>query len=147
MQKNAGKRALGTVSHGVQTGPGWITSHLQGRRVESTRSEGHWLIIRFWDSHEARIGWQNSSGNQIDGKPFAYNMPWTALDNCRITNMLIDGVWLILETREKVEFRIGWANPETREQFKGEPFLENLDVRICIEGRAITGQAAAPGAG
>jgi len=59
---------------GKYNGPGFITSHLQGRTVESLLIDGTWLIIRFTDGHEARIGWQNKSGNQIKGEPFLENL-------------------------------------------------------------------------
>lgn len=36
--------------------------------------DGIWLIIRFVDGHEARIGWQDKSGNQLSGEPFLENM-------------------------------------------------------------------------
>ena len=52
---------------------GWITSHLQGRTVECLMRDGQWLIIRFTDGHEARIGWQHS-GNQVLGEPFLENL-------------------------------------------------------------------------
>ena len=35
--------------------------------------DGQWLIIRFTDGHEARIGWQHS-GNQVLGEPFLENL-------------------------------------------------------------------------
>ena len=61
---------------------------MQGRTVDCLLIDGTWLIIRFTDGHEARIGWQDKSGNQI----------------------------------------------------KGEPFLENLDVKIFISGAGMSGQ-------
>lgn len=67
-------RSLGTISHGVQSGPGWITSHLQGRTVEWFGIDGTWLIIRFTDGHEARIGWQDKHGNQLKGEAFLENL-------------------------------------------------------------------------
>ena len=73
---------------GKWNGPGFITSHLQGREIQALLIDGEWLIIRFTDGHEARIGWQDKSGNQI----------------------------------------------------KGEPFLENLDVKIFISGAGMSGQ-------
>ncbi len=54
-------------------GGGWITSHLQGRTVECIMRDGQWLILRFTDGHEARIGWQHS-GNQVLGEPFLENL-------------------------------------------------------------------------
>lgn len=54
-------------------GGGWITSHLQGRTVECLMRDGVWLILRFTDGHEARIGWQHS-GNQVLGEPFLENL-------------------------------------------------------------------------
>ena len=52
---------------------GWITSHLQGRTIECLMRDGVWLILRFTDGHEARIGWQHS-GNQVLGEPFLENL-------------------------------------------------------------------------
>ena len=52
---------------------GWITSHLQGRTIEAIMRDGMWLILRFTDGHEARIGWQHS-GNQVLGEPFLENL-------------------------------------------------------------------------
>jgi hypothetical protein len=83
-------RSLGTISHGIQSGPGWITSHLAGKTVEWFGIDGTWLIIRFTDGHEARLGWQDVHGNQL----------------------------------------------------KGEPFLENLDVKIQIVGASLSGEAS-----
>ena len=67
-------KQLGTLSTGVGQGPGWITSHLQGRTVEAFMMDGTWLILRFTDGHEARIGWQDISGNQLKGEPFLENL-------------------------------------------------------------------------
>ena len=53
---------------------GFITSWLQGRTVEYLLEDGKWLIIRFTDGHEARIGWQDASGNQLSGSPFIENL-------------------------------------------------------------------------
>ena len=67
-------KQLGTYSTGLQQGSGWITSHLQGRTVEAFMMDGTWLILRFTDGHEARIGWQDTSGNQLKGEPFLENL-------------------------------------------------------------------------
>ena len=67
-------RALGKWNTGINEGPGFITGHLQGRTVECLMIDGTWLIIRFTDGHEARIGWQDKSGNQIQGEPFLENL-------------------------------------------------------------------------
>ena len=54
---------------------GWITSHLRGRTIESLMHDGHWLIIRFTDGHEARIGWADANGStQNQGRPFLQNL-------------------------------------------------------------------------
>ncbi len=53
---------------------GWITTHLQGRTIECLMRDGMFLIIRFTDGHEARIGWQDKSGNQLAGDPFLENL-------------------------------------------------------------------------
>ena len=50
-----------------------------------------------------------------------------------------DGIWLILVTTCGHRYRIGWQ--DNGNQLKGEPFLENLDVRILIEGAGISGKA------
>jgi hypothetical protein len=49
---------------------GWITTYLQGRTIECLMRDGMFLIIRCTDGHEARIGWQDTSGNQLKGDPF-----------------------------------------------------------------------------
>lgn len=67
-------RQLGKYLTGQKQGPGFITSHLQGRKIESLLIDGTWLIIRFIDGHEARIGWQDKSGNQVRGEPFLENL-------------------------------------------------------------------------
>jgi hypothetical protein len=41
--------------------------------VEAIMRDGQWLILRFTDGHEARIGWQHS-GNQVLGEPFLENL-------------------------------------------------------------------------
>ena len=84
------RKALGKYGFNGEGG-GWITSHLQGRTVEAMYKDGTWLILRFTDGHEARIGFQDIHGNQL----------------------------------------------------KGEPFLENLDVRIQIAGVSLNGTADA----
>jgi len=53
---------------------GWITSHLQGRVIEMLMIDGIWLIVRCTDGSEAKIGWQDKSGNQLKGEPFLENM-------------------------------------------------------------------------
>ena len=53
---------------------GWITSHIQGRTLECALMDGEWLILRFIDGHEAKIGWQDASGNQLKGSPFIENL-------------------------------------------------------------------------
>ena len=55
-------------------GGGWITSFLQGRTVECIMEDGQWLILRFTDGHEAKIGWQDAAGNQLRGSPFLENL-------------------------------------------------------------------------
>lgn len=54
-------------------GGGWITSFIQGRTIECVMRDGQWLILRFTDGHEARIGWQHG-GNQVLGEPFLENL-------------------------------------------------------------------------
>lgn len=68
-------RATQLETYGEQGhGGGWITSFLQGRTIDCMMRDGKWLIIRCTDGHEARIGWQDTSGNQLDGDPFLENM-------------------------------------------------------------------------
>ena len=55
-------------------GGGWITSFCQGKTVDCFMRDGQWLIVRFTDGHEARIGWQDIQGNQLKGDPFLENM-------------------------------------------------------------------------
>lgn len=144
MQKTTDFRRL--EKYGEQGhGGGWITSYLMGRRIESTRNEGDFLVIRFNDQHEARIGWQDKSGNQITGCPFIYHRPWSHMESHRIDCMMVDGVWLIIQFVGGDYARIGWACRETKEQFKGEPFLENLDVRIDLVGASLSGAAGKAG--
>ena len=66
-------KQLETFGHQGHMG-GWITTHLQGRTVEALMKDGTWLIIRFTDGHEARIGWQDIHGNQLKGDPFLENL-------------------------------------------------------------------------
>ena len=63
-------RQLGKYSTGHHEGAGWITSHLQGRTVEALMIDGEFLILRFTDGHEAKIGWQDKSGNKLMGEPY-----------------------------------------------------------------------------
>jgi hypothetical protein len=53
---------------------GWITSTCAGKTVEYFAMDGTWLILRFTDGHEARIGWQDMHGNQLKGEPFLENL-------------------------------------------------------------------------
>ena len=63
---------------------------MQGRTLECALKDGTWLILRFTDGHEMKIGFQDKSGNQV----------------------------------------------------QGEPFVENLDVRVAIQGAGVTGTGA-----
>jgi hypothetical protein len=37
--------------------------------------DGHWLVLRFTDGHEARIGWADANGStQKQGRPFLENL-------------------------------------------------------------------------
>ena len=56
---------------------GWITSHIQGKTLECALKDDTWLILRFTDGHECRIGWQDTHGNQLKGEPFTENMDVT----------------------------------------------------------------------
>ena len=53
---------------------GWITSHLQGKEIECAMKDGTWLILRTTCGHEYRIGFQDTSGNQLKGEPFIENL-------------------------------------------------------------------------
>ena len=55
-------------------GGGWITSFVQGKTLDCCLQDGTYLILRFTDGHEAKIGWQDASGNQIKGSPFLENL-------------------------------------------------------------------------
>lgn len=67
-------RSLGKYSTGVNQGPGFITSLLGGKTIDCLLIDGTWLIIRCTDGHEARIGWQDIKGNQVNGEPFLENL-------------------------------------------------------------------------
>jgi len=56
--------------------------------------------------------------------------------------MYKDGTWLILRFTDGHEARIGFQDIHGN-QLKGEPFLENLDVRIQIAGVSLNGTADA----
>lgn len=88
MQKTSNRKQLAKYGEQGHLG-GFITSHLAGRTLEAFYMDGVWLILRFTDGHEARIGWQDVHGNQL----------------------------------------------------KGEPFLENLDVKIAVLGASVSGAA------
>lgn len=53
---------------------GWITSHVQGRTLECALMDGTWLILKFVDGHEMKVGWQDASGNQLKGSPFCESL-------------------------------------------------------------------------
>lgn len=59
--------------------PGFINSWLQGRTVEGAYKDGTFLIIRTTDGHDFRIGWQDTSGNQLKGEPFMENLDVTVV--------------------------------------------------------------------
>ena len=73
MAKKGTAKQLETFGHQGHLG-GWITSYLQGRTIECLMKDGEWLILRFTDGHEARIGWQDTGGNQLKGEPFLENL-------------------------------------------------------------------------
>lgn len=66
-------KALESFGHQGHLG-GWINTHIQGRTLEAAMKDGQWLVLRFVDGHEAKIGWQDASGNQIKGEPFLENL-------------------------------------------------------------------------
>ena len=51
-----------------------------------------------------------------------------------------DGTWLILVFDCGHRCRIGWQDVKGN-QIKGEPFTENLDVRVQLTGASLTGAA------
>ena len=53
---------------------GWITTFLQGRTIDCLLRDGSWLLIQCTDGHIAKIGWQDTSGNQLKGDPFLENL-------------------------------------------------------------------------
>jgi hypothetical protein len=71
--KHGTPKQLETFGHQGHLG-GWITTFLQGRTIDCLLRDGTWLIIRCTDGHEARIGWQDKNGNQLQGDPFLENM-------------------------------------------------------------------------
>jgi hypothetical protein len=73
VQKTGNRKQLETYGSQGHLG-GWITSFCQGRTIDCLLMDGTWLILRFCDGHEARIGWQDASGNQLKGSPFLENL-------------------------------------------------------------------------
>ena len=51
-----------------------------------------------------------------------------------------DGIWLILVFTDGHRCRIGWQDTHGN-QLKGDPFTENLDVRIELVGASMSGKA------
>jgi len=51
-----------------------ISNLCSGKTVDYFYKDGQWLLIRFTDGHEARIGWQDAAGNQLKGEPFLENL-------------------------------------------------------------------------
>lgn len=66
-------KALETFGHQGHLG-GWITSHVQGKTLECALKDDTWLILRFTDGHEMKIGWQDIHGNQLKGEPFTESL-------------------------------------------------------------------------
>jgi hypothetical protein len=66
-------RSIGKYTCGTHN-PGFISSHVGGKTIECLLIDGTWLIIRTTDGHEFKIGWQDSSGNQVQGEPFLENL-------------------------------------------------------------------------
>lgn len=73
MVRKSTPKQLESYGHQGHLG-GWITDHCKGRTVEWFGQDGTWLVIRFTDGHEAWIGWQDASGNQLKGSPFLENL-------------------------------------------------------------------------
>ena len=66
-------KALETFGHQGHLG-GWITSFIEGKTLLRAEKDGTWLILVFTDGHRCRVGWQDTSGNQLKGEPFVENM-------------------------------------------------------------------------
>ena len=66
-------RSIGKYTCGTHN-PGFISGHVGGKTIECLLIDGTWLIIRTTDGHEFKIGWQDSSGNQVQGEPFLENL-------------------------------------------------------------------------
>ena len=73
MQKTGNRQQLAKYGEQGHLG-GFITSFCAGKTVESFLMDGVWLILVFTDGHQARIGWQDSAGNQLKGEPFLENL-------------------------------------------------------------------------
>jgi len=111
MQKTANRQQLAKYGHQGHLG-GWITSFLAGKQIKSVVNRDDWLVMVCTDGHEARIGWQSSSGNKLSGKPFIFEAQWTDILGGQIDQMLMDGVWLIMQFTNKPEARIGWVDEQ-----------------------------------
>ena len=64
----------------------------------------------------------------------------THLQGRTIDCLLRDGEWLIIRCTDGHEARIGWQDTHGN-KLRGDPFLENLDVRVFISGAGLTGTA------
>jgi hypothetical protein len=53
---------------------GWITSFIEGKTLLRAEKDGTWLILVFTDGHRAKIGFQDTHGNQLKGEPFIENL-------------------------------------------------------------------------
>jgi len=65
----------------------------------------------------------------------------SALEGKTIECLMMDGEYLIIRTPCQHEARIGWQCASGNKLF-GSPYLENLDVKIQLQGASLTGAAA-----
>lgn len=57
-----------------------------------------------------------------------------------IDSCLKDGEWLIIRTVCGHEAKIGWQDTKGN-KLLGEPFVENMDVRIFVQGASFASEA------
>ena len=67
----------------------------------------------------------------------------THLQGRTVECLMKDGEWLIVRFTDGHEAQIGWQDIHGN-KLKGEPFLENLNVRIQVKGAGFSGMAQAP---
>jgi len=50
-----------------------------------------------------------------------------------------NGLWMIVVATDGTAARIGWWNEDTGKQFRGVPFLHNIDTRIAVPAGKLFG--------